>query len=117
MKMRRRQSLPIRLLAMAALDELERRGHADDRETAYRLNEILWAALFNPEGGGDWRPFVPVTGIIEDVEIWNRFLQELEIRYRPPGSHVDERKHRKQWLTTARSWVERLPEDNAGEWM
>ena len=48
---RRGRQLPVRIQAMAALDELAHRRPLDAREAAYRLNEILRAALFDAGKG------------------------------------------------------------------
>jgi len=104
-KTRRRRELPVRMQALAALDELEHRRSLDAREAAYRLNEILRAALFD-EGTDTVRwPFVARDGVIEDQEAWECFWRELEARYRSSMTAGDV----ERWLSLARVWIGRLP--------
>jgi len=90
---------PVRELALAALDELEQRRGLEGREAAYRLNEILQAA-------------VPVEKQREraDQQEWQCFWQELALRYRPvmTAGEADI----KRWLKLARNWIEQLPPDD-----
>lgn len=102
----------IRTMALAALDELERREPADARETAYRLNEILRAALLDTHGSGGWQPFTPRDDIGVNEAEWNAFWADLEMRYRAEPEQGDVEERRQQWLATARQWLERLPIDD-----
>jgi len=111
------RELPVRIQAMAALDELSHRRSLDAREAAYRLNEILRAALFDtgvkkgtislfrPEES-KLSPFLQ-ENVIEDQGAWERFWQELEMRYQPvmPAGKDDV----KRWLVLARGWIAHLP--------
>jgi Domain of unknown function (DUF4381) len=100
----------IRVMALAALDELERREAAGERETAYRLNEILRAALLDPRASGKWRPFTPRSDVGVDKVEWQAFWVELDMRYRPLAESGKDEGRRQRWLTVARKWLERLPE-------
>lgn len=113
---RRREPAPAtRELALAALDELARRGQASDREVAYRLNEILRAALFDSGAKEAWQPFSPISDITVNEEAWHAFWQELAMRYRRPDAD-DATGRRQAWIAVARGWLEQLPEgDAAGE--
>lgn len=107
---RRRARQPdIRAMALAALDELERRETAGDRETAYRLNEILRAALLDPHAAHRWRPFTPRDDVGIDAQQWQAFWDELDMRYRPSAEAGTGAERRRQWLATAREWLERIP--------
>jgi len=110
-KTKYKRELPVRAQAMAALDELENRCSLDARETAYRLNEILRAVLFDAgDDAGRW-PFAVRDGVIEDQGVWQRFWQELEMRYQPvmpAGTDDIER-----WLVLARGWVTKSKEGDA----
>jgi len=113
---RRARMLPVRFQALAALDELAHRPSLDAREAAYRLNEILRAALFDAEAVTVRWPFATRDGVIEDEEVWRRFWQDLDMRYQPsmPMQEADI----ERWLALARGWVVRLPtgdeeQDNA----
>ncbi len=109
---RRRRVRPpdIRNFALAALDELERRPALDEREAAYRLNEILRAALIDVHGTGGWRPFMPRDDLGIDRGEWDAFWAELEDRYRPEAAEGDGRQ--RQWMATARYWIECLPDQD-----
>lgn len=107
---RRRPKQPdLRTMALAALDELERRESAGERETAFRLNEILRAALLDNHASAAWRPFTPRDDIGVDEKEWNVFWAELEMRYRPTAMQSQEESRRQRWLTVARRWLEQLP--------
>ena len=98
-----------REMAMAALDELAGRGEVDDRDVAYRLNEILRAALLDTDAEERWHPFPPVADVGVSRAAWEAFWEELEMRYRrPDGGHDADRQ--RQWLAVARGWLEQLPE-------
>lgn len=108
---RKRPKQPdIRSMALAALDELERRESASERETAYRLNEILRAALLDTHASAGWCPFTPRGDIGVDEAEWNAFWAELEMRYRPPAMQDNGNSRRQHWLAVARRWLEQLPE-------
>jgi len=126
---RHRREPPVRTQAMAALDELAHRRSLGAREAAYRLNEILRAALARPlhtnhasepfrighalfDAGEDtvrWS-FSARDDVIEDQEAWQRFWQELEVRYQPamPAGNKDI----ESWLVLARGWIAHLPVDD-----
>ena len=111
---RQRRQPDIRAMALAALDELERREAAGERETAYRLNEILRAALLDARAPGRWRPFTPRDDVGMDEGEWTAFWTELEMRYMPSGEPDDGGGGRRQrWLAVAREWLERIPEQDA----
>jgi len=93
---RARRTLPVRARALAALDELEQRRGLNAREAAYRLNEILQAALPSEKKG---EPFSQME--------WQHFWQELEVRYQPVMTAGDADVER--WLRLARGWIEQLP--------
>lgn len=114
---RRREPAPAtRELALAALDELAKREPVSDREVAYRLNEILRAALFDSGAKEAWQPFSPVSDITVNEEAWHAFWQELAMRYRRPDTG-DGAGCQREWIAVARGWLEQLPEggDAAGE--
>lgn len=90
------RTLPIRARALAALDELEQRRGLNAREAAYRLNEILRAALPTEK---KMAPF--------DQEEWQHFWQEMEMRYQP--DMTTGRADVERWLSLARGWIEQLP--------
>lgn len=108
----RRQVIPpdIRTYALAALDELACRSAPDEREVAFRLNEILRAALIDVHGTGGWRPFMPRDDLDIDRAEWDAFWSELEERYRPDAAGGDGRQQR--WMATARHWIERMPDQD-----
>jgi len=97
-----------RTLALAALDELEHRKALGEREVAFRLNEILWAALFDPHGSGGWRPFMPRDDLGLERQEWDVFWTELEARYKPLTERGEGRQ--RAWIATARKWIEHLPD-------
>lgn len=111
---RRRQPIDVRVMALAALDDLERRSSASERETAYRLNEILRAALLDSRDPVRWHPFAPRDDLGVNAEEWAAFWDELEMRYRPlPGEREeDDGVRRRRWLAMARKWIEMLPDQN-----
>ncbi len=88
--------LPIRDRALAALDELESRRGLEAHEVAYRLNEILQAAL----------PAEKQAELCSE-QSWQNFWQELSLRYRPVMTAGDA--DIKRWLGLARGWIEQLP--------
>jgi len=100
-KSRHERVLPVRFRAMAALDELEGRRGLDAREAAYRLNEILQAALPEKQVENEGN-----EGKTEGEE-WQHFWRELEMRYQPVMAAGDADIER--WLKLARGWVEQLP--------
>jgi len=100
---RHRWELPVRVRALAALDELAHRQPLTAHEAAFRLNEILRAALFDAG--------VVRNGVIEDHGAWEYFWQELEMRYQPAMSAGEEDVAR--WLILAHGWVAHLPVDDA----
>ncbi len=109
-KARRRRVLPVRIQALAALDELAHRRPLGAREAAYRLNEILRAAL--PDAGAcavQW-PLSVQDGVVEDQEAWEHFWRELEIRYQP--AMRAEEADIERWLVLANGWVTHLPVDD-----
>jgi hypothetical protein len=106
---RRDRQPDVRVMALAALDELERRKSAGDRETAYRLNEILRASLLDAQAPQTWRPFTPRDDVGVDEREWTAFWDELEMRYRRTGTADDDRARRQRWLAVARTWLEGLP--------
>jgi hypothetical protein len=106
---RRVRQPDVRVMALAALDELEHRESAGDHETAYRINEILRAALLDAHVPQRWRPFTPRDDVGIDEQEWRAFWAELEMRYRPAGTAADDRARRQRWLAVARTWLERLP--------
>lgn len=108
--LRRRVRPPdLRTFALAALDELAARPNLGEREAAFRLNEILRAALIDVRATG-WRPFTPRDDLDIDREQWDAFWAELEGRYRPDAVEADGRQQR--WLATARYWIECLPDQD-----
>ncbi len=117
MTSRRYGRIPVRLQALAALRELERRDTADAREVAYRLNEILRAALADSRATGRCWPYVHAPGIVDNANEWECFWRELDMRYRSPVSSHQARQQgdgrRAGWIAAARTWIERLPEDEA----
>ena len=113
LRKRQKQQPDLKKMALAALDELERRESASERETAYRLNEILRAALLDIHASaGSWHPFTPRDDIDVDEAEWNAFWAELEMRYRPSATLDDGMSRRQQWLVVARRWLEQLPDDD-----
>jgi hypothetical protein len=98
----------IRTFALAALDELAARPALAEREAAFRLNEILRAALIDVHGTGHWRPFMPRDDLDIEQGEWDAFWAELDGRYRPQAAQGDGRQQR--WIATARYWVECLPD-------
>ncbi|MDQ6959791.1 MAG: DUF4381 family protein [Mariprofundaceae bacterium] len=110
-RVRRGRQLPVRTQAMAALDELAHRRSLDAREAAYRLNEILRAALFNvgADSSVHW-PFPVWDGVIEDHLAWQHFWRELEMRYQPviPAGNEDV----ERWLALAHGWIAHLSVDD-----
>ncbi len=117
----RPRPIPLRLQALAALAELERRPALHRRDAAFRLNEILRAALAPSRPVGRGWPYEDVPGIVDDPEAWRCFWHELECRYRPVGGSDDalDEPLRQRWIATARNWLMRLPlEDERGRpWM
>jgi len=110
-KARHRRVLPVRIRAMAALDELAHRRPLAACEAAYRLNEILRAALFDAGSDTVQWPFPVLDGIIEDEMAWEHFWRELEMRYQP--MMVAEKEDVERWLMLANGWVAHLPADDA----
>lgn len=112
---RRRKSLPdVRLLALAALDELQARGPMSDRQMAYRINEILRAALFASGPSDEWSCFTPCPEVVPVQAEWEAFWEELAMRYRRPDEACDSERQR-HWLQLTRGWIEQLPEQEQDE--
>ncbi len=114
---RRRDYRPapaVRDLALAALDELEARESVSDRQMAYRINEILRAALFVSGPSDRWACFSPRPGIVSEREEWEEFWEELALRYRRPDGGCDIGRQR-HWLRLTRGWIEKLPVEDGGE--
>ncbi|HKJ82490.1 MAG TPA: DUF4381 family protein [Mariprofundaceae bacterium] len=113
---RKRPAVSVKVMALAALNELEGRGQMRDRDVAYRLNEILRAALLDAdrhqEGEGQWQPFSPQPEVVDDRAQWEAFWMSLEMRYRRPDEDEDDVIRQREWLATARRWLERLPDDD-----
>jgi len=102
----------IRMLALAALDELAAREPMSDRQMAYRLNEILRASLFGCGSADDWSSFSPCQDVVPAEGEWQAFWEELAMRYRQPDGSSD-RERQQRWLGVARGWIEQLPEETS----
>ncbi len=110
-KARQRRVPPIRMRALAALDELAHRRPLAACEAAYRLNEILRAALFDAGSDTAQWPFPVLDGVIEDQDAWEYFWRQLEMRYQPAMGAGEEDVER--WLMLANGWVTHLPVGDA----
>lgn len=105
----RRITPDVRRLALAALDELEAREPMSDRQMAYRINEILRAALFGSGPSDQWSCFTPCPEVAPEQGQWEAFWEELAMRYRRPDGGCDSERQR-HWLQLTRGWIEQLPE-------